>query len=296
MGTRIRGEKIEREISKVVVLCGGTSPEREVSISSGKNIFNSLKNLKISSELFIWDGKLESLNFINDLCFISLHGSPGEDGSVQRYFESKGVIYTGSDSKSCELMMDKIKTKEHFKKIGVKTSDWSSKPEEFPCVFKPRFGGSSIGVKIFFSKDDLSLEAENGFFEKYLDGREITISILDTGSGPEILPILEIIPKGKFYDYDSKYLPDGSTLITPAPISLSEKKEIEEFSLKIYEEFNCKGFARIDGIISYEGIYFLEINAIPGMTLTSDLPASARAAGLCMDDVVKSILSSAMRR
>ncbi len=296
MGTGDSRKEIAREISNVLVLCGGSSPEREVSISSGKNILRALENLKIRSDLIVWDGNMNSLNTINSPCFIALHGSPGEDGTVQRYLESKDVLYTGSDSKSCEITIDKLKTKEYFKKIGAKTPEFYWKPEHFPCVFKPRFGGSSIDVKLCFSSKDTEEIRKDGFFEDYIDGREITISILETENGPVVLPILEIIPKGKFYDYNSKYSTNGSFLIAPSPLNKIEKKRIESFSMEIYKKVGCRGFARIDGIISNGEVYFLEINSIPGMTSTSDLPASAKACGLSMEDVVFYILRSAVRR
>ncbi len=296
MGSSSGGRQVKRKVPNVTVLCGGTSSEREVSISSGRNIFESLKKLNMKSTLFIWDGNFKSLESIDSICFIMLHGSPGEDGSVQKFFESKGVLYTGSDSKSCEITIDKIKTKEYFETMNIKTPRWFSYPKEFPCVFKPRFGGSSIGVKIYFSPKEFTNEDKGGFYETYIDGREITISILEIKGEPKVLPILEIIPKGKFYDYISKYSPEGSVLIAPAPLNISEREGIEKAALKIYKEVGCKGFARIDGIISNEGFYFLEINAIPGMTPTSDLPASAKANGLSMEDIVLELLDSAMRR
>ncbi|BBJ27646.1 D-alanine--D-alanine ligase family protein [Athalassotoga saccharophila] len=295
MGSTSSREKVKGKIPKVVVLCGGTSPEREVSISSGKNVLNALRNLEINSELMVWNGDFKELESVKSMCFIMLHGSPGEDGSVQRFFEERDIPYTGSDSKSCEITIDKIRTKEYFQKLKIKTPNWSYGPISFPCVFKPRFGGSSIGVRIIFSESEIG-RSEDGFYEDYIDGREITVSILDIDGNPTVLPILEIIPKGTFYDYESKYSPDGSKLITPAPLNFWERNEIEKAALKVYKEVNCKGFARIDGIILDGEFYFLEVNAIPGMTPTSDLPASARAFGLEMEDVVVELLDSALRR
>ncbi len=295
MGSTSSREKIKGKISKVIVLCGGTSPEREVSISSGKNVLKALENLGIKSEIMVWNGDFKALNAIDSMCLIMLHGSPGEDGSVQRFFEERNIPYTGSSSKSCEITIDKIKTKEYFQKLNLKTPKWSKAPISFPCVFKPRYGGSSIGVEIIFSESKMNT-VEDGFYEEYIDGREITVSILDIDGNPTVLPILEIIPRGRFYDYESKYSPDGSKLITPAPLNFWEKNEIEKEALRVYKEIKCRGFARIDGIISNGEFYFLEVNAIPGMTPTSDLPASARAFGLEMEDVVAELLDSAMRR
>ncbi len=297
MGSTEGGGRVTKEIPHVTVLCGGSSPEREVSISSGKNVHGSLVNLGIDSELFLWDGRIGSLNGIKSICFVALHGSPGEDGVVQRYFESRNVIYTGSDSKSCELAHDKIEMKRIFSEVDAETPKVMEKPDRFPCIFKPKTGGSSIGVRLCFSRKDCYDVSENGnFYEDYIDGREITVSVVDIDGLPTVLPVLEIIPKGKFYDYESKYAEGGASLIAPAPLTKGEFKAIRNAALNVYRELNCRDLARIDGIISNGKIYFLEVNPIPGMTPTSDLPASALAMGLSLDDVVLSVIRAAVRR
>ncbi len=296
MGTSHRRKRTSEEIPTVIVLCGGNSEEREVSISSGKNVHKSLKDEGIDSKLFVWEGKFKSLEKINSLCFIALHGSPGEDGSVQKYFEARGVKYTGSGSKSCELTFDKIKTKEFFIKMGIKTPRWwYKKPNHFPYIAKSRFGGSSIGIKLCFYENGCDLNGDY-FYEEYIDGREISISIAELDGNITVLPILEIIPFGNFYDYDSKYKPNGAKLIAPAAITKGEQEQISNLALKIYKNMGLRDFARIDGIISGNEIYFLEVNSIPGMTSTSDLPASARAAGFSLGKIVLQAVKSACGR
>lgn len=295
MGSTDSRKGTSQEIPKVTVLCGGSSNEREISILSGKNIFDVLKEEGVKTKLLVWDGNFEVLNEVTSPCFIALHGSPGEDGSVQRCFEKRGIKYTGSNAKSCELTYDKIITKEIFKKLGIKTPEWENKPREFPCVMKPRFGGSSLGIKLCFSKDDRE-HPKGYFYEKYIDGREISVSIVDVDGKPVVLPILEIIPSNTFYDYESKYNPRGAKLITPAPLTNFERHVIEEMSLKVYRELSLKDFARIDGIISKDGIYFLEVNSIPGMTQLSDLPASASAGGISLGKIALNAVLSALWR
>ena len=298
MGAPHRRKGTSKKIQTVTILCGGNSEERKISILSGKNVHDSLKKKGIGSKLFIWDGNFESLKKIDDpVCFIALHGSPGENGKVQNYLEKLGIKYTGSKAESCELTYDKIKTKEFFLKIGVKTPKWwEKKPNHYPYMIKPRFGGSSIGTKLCFAKSDCQTSNNDCFYEEYIDGREISISIVEINGNVEMLPILEIIPAGDFYDYNSKYTSNGAKLIAPAALSKSEQTHITKLSLKIYKYMALRDFARIDGIISREEVYFLEVNSIPGMTPMSDLPASAKAGGYSLGEIALQAIKTACRR
>ncbi len=295
MGSTNSGKGTPQKIPEVTVLCGGSSNEREISILSGKNVSNVLKKDGIKNKLFVWNGDFKTLNKISSPCFIALHGSPGEDGSVQRYFDDRKVKYTGPGAECCELTYDKITTKEIFTKLGIKTPEWGKKPWRVPCVIKPRFGGSSLGVKLCFSMDDCEYQKEY-FYEDYIDGREISVSIVDVNGKPIVLPILEIVPSNTFYDYASKYDPDGARLIAPAPLTNFEERTIKKKSLEVYRKLSLRDFARIDGIISKDGIYFLEVNSIPGMTRFSDLPKCARAEGISLGKIAFNAVVSAMRR
>ncbi len=295
MGATNSGRKIEREIQKVTILCGGISDEREISIASGKNVKEVLENHGLECELLIWDGKKESLAQVKSPCVVMLHGKGGEDGIVQDYLERIGVKYTGSSSNACKITFDKLKTKEIFCKMGIKTPEIYESRKEFPCVAKPRYGGSSIRTKICFKSDECE-EEKDFIFEKYIDGREISISVVEIRGKIVVLPILEIIPRGTFYDYESKYTENGARLIAPAPLNDGEKKEIELSAKKVFSYLKMRDYARIDGIISKDGVYFLEVNSIPGMTKLSDLPASARAGKFSMADILLSAIESSLRR
>ncbi len=298
MGSTNCGKKSDGKIPTVTILCGGSSPERQISILSGKNVQKILKDKGVETELFIWSGDFEELKKVHSPCFIALHGSPGEDGSVQRYFEERGIKYTGSDPSACELSFDKISTKEFFLKNDLKTPKWWKKCEKVPCLLKPRFGGSSLGVKLFFTKRECSNVKANEeiFFEEYVDGREISISVVEIAGKVKVLPILEIIPSNTFYDYESKYKKGGAKLIAPAPLCKDEMESISNMARKIYHRLGLRDFARIDGIISKNGVYFLEVNSIPGMTVFSDLPASAKAGGVFMGEIILNALASSLRR
>ncbi len=297
MGSSNSRKKTDRKISRVTVLCGGSSPERDVSILSGKNVQKILQNKNVETKLFVWNGTFEELEKVESPCFIALHGAPGEDGSVQRFFEKRGIKYTGSGPDACELTFDKMATKEFFIKNGFKTPAWWDKCEEFPCLLKPRFGGSSLGMKLCFTKKDCDVEREEEhFFEEYVDGREISISVVEVNGKIEVLPILEILPSNTFYDYESKYKINGAKLIAPAPLQKKEVENISNMAKKIYHKLGLRDFARIDGIISKDGVYLLEVNAIPGMTVFSDLPASAKAGRVFMDEIILSALESSLRR
>jgi D-alanine-D-alanine ligase len=297
MGSTDGRKKAERKIPKVIILCGGSSPEREVSILSGRNVKNVLESKNVEAELFIWNGEFNDLEKVNSPCFIALHGAPGEDGSVQRHFEEHGIKYTGSDPKACEVTFDKLATKEFFKENGFKTPKWWNSCKKLPCVLKPRYGGSSLGVKLCFVRDECKSNAkEEHFFEEYIDGREISISVVEIKGKIEVLPILEIIPSSTFYNYKSKYKTSGAKLIAPAPLQNEETKMIAIMAKNIYRGLGLRDFARIDGIISKDGIYFLEVNSIPGMTVFSDLPASAKAGRVFMDEIILGALESSLRR
>ncbi len=295
MGSTNSRRKVERKIQEVTVLCGGTSNEREVSISSGENVKNILKSVGIKVKLVVWDGKKESLKEVTSPCVVMLHGEGGEDGKVQTYLEELGVKYTGSGPKSCEITFDKLETKKIFQKLGIKTPRTYNDNLEFPCVLKPRRGGSSIGTKICFRKDEC-VRNGNWIVEEYIDGREISVSVVELYSEIVVLPILEIIPTHTFYDYESKYSKRGAKLIAPAALTNQQKENIENSCKKVFSYLNMHDYARIDGIISRGEVYFLEVNAIPGMTKLSDLPASAKAGKFSMADILISAVESSLRR
>ncbi|MGB9615369.1 MAG: ATP-grasp domain-containing protein, partial [Fervidobacterium sp.] len=170
-----------------------------------------------------------------------------------------------------------------------------------PCVVKPRKEGSSIGTHICFTEDELiaalSTELNNYgevIVQKYIKGREITVSIIDIDGLPTVLPILELRPKKLFYDYEAKYTDGMTEFIIPAEIDRQLTEKIEKASLAIYKSLGCRHFSRVDGIAKDNTFYFLEVNTLPGMTELSDLPMSAKAYGISFEDLVDLIIKSAV--
>ncbi len=286
------------------VLMGGISSEREISLKTGKAIFNALKRKGYNVKQL--DINEKNLNiFLKeefDIAFIALHGKYGEDGIIQGILEFAGIPYTGSGVTASAIAMDKVISKRLFQNIGVPTAKFWNINEvdslEFPLVVKPVNEGSTVGVFIVNSRDELNLYVEkaravssNLFFEEYIRGREVTVGVLNGRA----LPIVEIKPKKGFYDYESKYKKGMTEYIVPANLTEELNKKLKKFSERIYRAFNLKGAVRVDYIIRDNTCYALEVNTIPGMTETSLLPKAAKVAGLEFDDLVEKILIKAIQ-
>lgn len=290
---------------KIGVLMGGLSEEREISLKTGAAILKALGD-KGYKAVGIDAGRDISSVLIKkkiDIAFIALHGRYGEDGCVQGLLEVMGIPYTGSGVKASALAMDKTAAKKVMLYHGVSTPasciyEEGVRPKiKAPLVVKPACQGSAIGVSIV--KKDSVLKAalnEAGKFdgpvliEKYVKGRELTVSILDG----RILPTIEIRPKKGFYDYTNKYTKGMTEFVVPAEISKSLDKKVAKESLKAYEALGCKGAARVDVILDDKGTPFvLEVNTIPGMTELSLFPRAAQAVGLDYPALVEEMLKGA---
>lgn len=295
---------------KIGVLYGGMSAEREISLSSGKAVLKALKDLKLNA-IGIDAGKNlpEQLkkNKI-DFAYIVLHGNFGEDGTVQGLLEIMGIPYTGCGVLASAIAMDKIYTKRILNSMKLPTPAWSMavkdsnsiKKEDgfaalkFPVVVKPATQGSAIGINIVNNKKELSSAFETAFkydskviVEEYIKGTEITAGVL----GNTALPVVEIVPANKFYDFDSKYKVGKSQHLIPPRLSAKTIKNIQELALKTFEALGCRAVARIDMIIDKNNKpWILEANTIPGMTETSLLPDEARAAGMSFNELVLKII------
>jgi len=263
---------------------------------------------KVNSQnyLHIFDNKC----FNNtDLVFIILHGQFGEDGIVQSLLELKQVKYTGSGVLSSSLAMDKIMTKCVFEKYGVPTPHWitaskndnindiiniSENEISYPCFVKPNASGSSIGMTFCANKNELLAGINEAFkyadiifIEKFIEGREFTIGVLQDTS----LPALEIKPKHKFYDYDCKYTKGMTEYEVPAVISSELAEKLKTLTLKAFNALGCKGFARVDFRVDENNEAFcLEVNTLPGMTETSLVPKMAKAVGMSYEELVQKII------
>lgn len=314
-------EKI-REVAKdkdIVVICGGWSGEREVSLRSGKGVYESLLRQGFKARIF--DLTPQNVTELKpgfcDIAFIILHGKPGEDGTIQGLLELMGIPYTGSGVLASAIGMDKIMTKHVLKSLGINTPPYYFIPahknieEEakkalqaigLPSVIKPRREGSSLGVHIVHTENDFfekisDVRAKFGdlYVEQFIKGKTITCGVLGTGDESFALPILELEVVGReFYDYTAKYTKGLTNFIIPARIPDDSTIAFQNASLKLHRTIGCRGFSRTDGVVDENGNYYvLEINTLPGMTELSDLPKEAAHIGISYDDVVLYILKSA---
>ena len=299
------------------VLAGGISSERDISIKTGNNIFDSLKRSGYAVSFI----DLKDDNAINeikkiDMAFLALHGRYGEDGSVQGLLELLKIPYTGSGILSSALVMDKILSKKIMIMENIPTPDFieidlSSGDADigrmdadirerigYPIVIKPNAEGSTIGISCIKSGsglEDAINEAaaydKNILIEKYIDGRELTVGVV--GKEPVALPMIEIRPESGFFDYEAKYTENMTEYIIPPEMGNSLYKRIQEISLICHKKLSCCGISRIDFILDDNEVpYVLEANTMPGMTSTSLVPMAAAAASIKFDHLIEIILDS----
>ena len=321
----------------IAVFVGGTSPEREVSKSSGKAIYQAIISLgykcvlidpaygtfqpetdeeffsskdfgEITNENLIKTVKSELLDNI-DLVFLALHGKCGEDGIIQSLLELKGVKYTGSGVLSSTIAMDKDFSKTIFQKNNVNTPSWFTFDKEFnrdevvriinskfgyPVIIKPNDQGSTVGLSIVKKDEGIFKSIETAFqysdltmIEEYIPGREMTVAILED----KPLPVLEIIPKDGFYNYESKYTEGMSEYIVPAEIPNDVFKNLQEQAVKAFRSLRCKIYGRVDFRLNEDNIpYCLEVNTLPGMTSTSLVPKMAKIIGTSFEELIDKII------
>ena len=281
---------------KIAVLMGGPGSERDVSLATGRGVSKALRSLGV----VVIDVDVRDENFPLpkdvDLAFITIHGTFGEDGQLQKILEDRGIPYTGDGVEESRTAFDKILSKEKFQRHSVVTPEWEvvevgQRPKiPVPLVVKPSRQGSTVGVVIVKNQSELeSAMKEAGKYdrkllvEKFVSGRELTIGIV----GDQALPILEIIPKGGFYDFNTKYpflnphAGASAEHVCPAKIDPGKTKKIQELALQAFRALGLVVYGRVDVILSETGDPFvLEVNTIPGMTEASLLPEAAAAAGI----------------
>jgi D-alanine-D-alanine ligase len=328
---------------KVLLLLGGTSPEREVSKSTGKSVYQALINLGYEVVLIdpayginqplevekYFDAKdyaeisnenyLDAVNLISSseisVAFLALHGKYGEDGTIQSLLELKGIKYTGSKVLSSAIAMDKIMSKILFEEYKVATPKWFhfkngehtieeidvkiKKHFGYPAVVKPNDQGSTVGLTICKSSDQLIEAIRNAFeysdrilVEEYIPGRELTVAVLDN----KALPVLEIKPKHGIYDYECKYTSGMSEYIVPADIPAEVSKSMQEIAVLAFNSLRCEVYARVDFRLSPENkVYTLEVNTLPGMTSLSLVPKMAKAVGISFEQLVDKIITLSLK-
>ncbi|HEU0019642.1 MAG TPA: D-alanine--D-alanine ligase [Thermoleophilaceae bacterium] len=313
-------------MSRIAVLAGGSSFERQVSLRSGARVEDALERL--GHEVIAIDAGQDLIRRLRDerpdAAFVAMHGRDGEDGTIQELLEILGLPYTGSGVPACARAMDKVLTKhllnEHdvptpeffafnqtaFRELGA--ADALPAIEErlaFPIVVKPSSQGSALGIKFAGAAADVPAALVAAFsydakvlLERHIDGRDLAVSILDGPDGPEALPVVEAIPTGgedgDFYDFQARYEIGGAEFVCPADLPADVTERAQELALQTYQLLGCFGFGRVDLMLDAVGdLYVLEANPIPGLTETSLLPQAAEAAGISFDDLIARILTSA---
>ncbi len=308
-----------KDFGRVGVLMGGPSSEREISLKSGKAVLSALKESGIDAVGIdiITDNKEDNIRLLNsynlDCVFIALHGRFGEDGSIQEILEEIDLPYTGSGVKASRLAMDKIGALNIFKagKLYVPRSQFLERASYnenkkfkndlgLPVVVKPANHGSSIGLSIVELEQEIPAAIELAFqfdqrivIEEYISGRELTVGVLDERA----LPVIEIVPKHKFFDFEAKYKAGLTDYIIPALLKPEIAEEVQQAALEAHKLLGCFGCSRTDIILSQKNIPFvLETNTIPGMTATSLLPKAARILGIDFNQLCLKLLELAYEK
>jgi D-alanine-D-alanine ligase len=293
---------------------GGPSAEREVSIDSGQAVMRALATLGHEAQSLDFDGRfVDAIREIRpDVVFNALHGTGGEDGTIQGVLEWLGIPYTGSDLTACALAMDKHITKKLLAAEGLPTPAWDTfdlaggtlpllpGSLNLPLVVKPRSSGSSAGVSIVRTHEEwtkamigVAPRTTQIVAEEFIPGREFSSGVL----GEEALPLVEIIAGDEFYSYDAKYKPGGSRHLVPAPIDGDLTARLQMLALSVHRLLGLRDYSRTDIIVTKEGRpYILEINALPGLTPLSLLPDEARAAGISFEALIERLLQFALGR
>lgn len=304
-------QNIIQKDSKIAVLCGGMSSEREISLRSGKNCLAALKRLGFANAEIVD----VSENVMNDLkgfdfAYNTLHGKYGEDGCIQGVLEILKIPYTGCGVLSSAICMNKEYTKKIMAMSGLPLiKSVYLLPDEnpiekvtqlnYPLMIKPVSEGSSFGMNKVNNQEELVKAVEearkynaNILIEEYLVGISTTVGVLEKNGKAFATEILELRPKKEWYDYEAKYTKGMTEFILPAQISPEMTEKVKRYAVKAFEACACSGVSRVDFLIVDDVPYILEVNTNPGMTDTSDLPAQALACGIDYDNLVLMILNS----
>ena len=320
------------QVKNIGIIMGGYSNEYDISIKSGQVVYETLKDSYNCFRIYIKKNKWVlkknnnsySINIDNfkiegftnlklDCIFNAIHGTPGEDGKIQKYFKDKNIPITGCNSYQSELTFDKIACLNFLSSKGIKVASSISllKSEKidvneienkigFPCFIKASNSGSSFGVFKVYDKKEMvhcinsALEVDNKvLIESFIDGREFSIGVISLKGITKVLPITEIITSNDFFDYEAKYEGEAEE-ITPANITDELESELRLLSEKIYNLLKLKGFSRSEFIVNDNGIYYLETNTVPGLTSESILPQQARCADISLKELFVNAINEAI--
>jgi len=320
----------------IAVISGGDSSEYVVSVKSGKNVFNAIDKSKFSPVLIqmkgaewnvLTDGGItvpvdkSDFSFMDhgrkvrfDFAYITIHGTPGEDGILQGYFDLMQIPYSTCNLHASSLTFNKWICSNYLKNFGIKmaksvrvrrgqeiNTDEIISVTGLPAFVKPNAGGSSFGVTKV--KDSSMLmeaigkawdESDEALVEEFISGKEFTCGLVKLKTRELVFPVTEVIPKNEFFDFEAKYTQGVTDEITPARLPESLFKKCQQLSSEIYDLCNCEGIVRIDYILNGNDFYFLEVNTTPGMTETSFIPQQISAMGLTLTEVLTLVIADRM--
>ncbi len=306
--------------TRIGVLYGGLSSEREVSLRSGKNCHEALERLGYTNTVCMDVGRdigrrLEEEGI--EVAFLALHGRYGEDGAIQGLLEMMGIPYTGNRLTASALAMNKGLTKKILADAGLPVLpsvilDFSKHQQQamagvayqdtYPVMVKPIDEGSSVGMVKVNSPSELDSAVQKAakyansvMIEQYIPGKSITVGVINIDGEPTVTPILELRTRTEWYDQEAKYTEGLTEFILPAELPDEVTRSIQEKTLKAHSALGCSGISRTDYVVDAEyRFYILEVNTIPGMTNLSDLPAQAKTMGIGYDQLVEYILKTAL--
>ena len=316
----------------IAIVAGGDSSEYVVSVRSSANVYSAIDRKKFTPWLIsIRNGSWKVLENDREIAaidrsdfsfvlneqkvrleyaYIMIHGTPGEDGNLQGYFEMLGIPYSSCGVQSSALTFNKNFCNKYLQSYNIPLAKslrlmdgekWNPsevvKTLSLPLFVKPSAGGSSFGVTKVKKEEELVeaigkalKESPEVLVEEFIDGKEFTCGVVKIGDKKIVLPVTEVIPKNEFFDYEAKYTPGMAEEITPARISDVLTLKVQALSSEIYDLCNCKGIVRVDYILKDQTFYFLEVNTVPGMTATSFIPQQIKAAGLNLTDLLTEII------
>lgn len=310
----------------VAVLSGGLSHEREVSLRSGRRLSAALRGVGMTVDE--WDADAHLVARLRDAhrpdaVIAALHGGEGEDGAMQNVLEMLHVPYVGTDARACRRAWDKPSAKAELARAGIATPDWVVLPHStfrelgaqavldamverlgLPLMLKPDQGGSALGAQVVREAAELPAAmvaclayGETVLAERYVDGVEVAVSVIDGPDGPEALPAVEIVPERGVYDYTARYTAGLTTFHAPARLDARAAAAVGEVAVAAHRLLGLRDVSRTDAIVDGHGdVQFLEVNVSPGLTETSLLPMAVEAAGRSLGDVFTGLVDRALNR
>ncbi|MEU5690592.1 D-alanine--D-alanine ligase [Actinosynnema sp. NPDC020468] len=309
----------------VAVLSGGLSHEREVSLRSGRRLSAALRSAGLVVEEWDADGRLLTRlrEHRPDAVVVALHGGEGENGSVQTILELAGVPFVGTDSRACRRAWDKPTAKAELARAGLATPEWAVLPRDtfrelgatpvldqivsrlgLPLMLKPDQGGSALGAQVVRNATDLPAAmvgclayGNTVLAERFIEGVEVAVAVVDGPDGPYALPAVEIVPEDGIYDYTSRYTAGLTDFHAPARLDEKASAAVGELAVAAHRLLGLRDVSRTDAIVAADGtVHFLEVNVSPGLTETSLLPMAVEASGGSLGDIYAGLVERAVNR